>query len=136
MSVNKAILLGRLGKDPDMRYTPAGKGVCTFTIATSDKWVGEDGQKKESTVWHNIVAWGKPAEVIKEYMTKGSQIFIEGRIANRSYEDKDGNKKYVSEVVVQSFQFVGDRAKDDKSEPQPELPLPDRQEGNDDDLPF
>ena len=111
MSVNKAILLGRLGKDPDMRYTPAGKGVCTFTIATSDKWVGEDGQKKESTVWHNIVAWGKPAEVIKEYMTKGSQIFIEGRIANRSYEDKDANKKYLSEVVVQSFQFVGDRGK-------------------------
>ena len=109
MSVNKAILIGNLGKDPELRYTPSGKAVATFSIATTERWTGQDGQKNESTTWHNIVAWGKQAEVIKEYLSKGRQIYVEGRIVNRSYDDKDGNKRYISEIVVQSFQFIGNR---------------------------
>ncbi len=140
MSVNKAILIGRLGKDPDLRYTPAGKAVATFTMATSDNWTGEDGQKKESTVWHNIVAWGKQAEIIKEYMSKGRMLYVEGRISNRSYDDKDGNKRYISEVVVQNFQFLGDRqgggGEGGRGGSQaPDAPPPPSGNG-DDDLPF
>lgn len=143
MSVNKAILIGNLGKDPELRYTPSGKAVATFSLATTERWTGQDGQKSESTTWHNIVAWGKQAEVIKEYMTKGRQIYIEGRIVNRSYDDKDGNKKYISEVVVQNFQFIGTRAgggtdeKDIPGAPSDDAPPPSQGSGEgDDDLPF
>ena len=138
MSVNKAILIGNLGKDPELRYTPSG-----FSIATTERWTGQDGQKNESTTWHNIVAWGKQAEVIKEYLSKGRQIYVEGRIVNRSYDDKDGNKRYISEIVVQSFQFIGNRGEsgggssDYQPAPPvdgvPDQPMPD---DNDDDLPF
>jgi len=112
MSVNKAILIGNLGRDPELKYTSSGKAVATFTMATSERWTGQDGQKQESTTWHNIVAWGRQAEVINEYLAKGRQVYIEGRIANRSYDDKDGNKKYISEVVVQNFQFLGGKGGD------------------------
>ncbi|MBI5266945.1 MAG: single-stranded DNA-binding protein [candidate division Zixibacteria bacterium] len=115
MSVNKAILIGRLGKDPELRYTPGGKAVASFSLATNERWTGQDGQKNESTTWHNIVAWGKQAEIIKEYLTKGREIYIEGRIDNRSYEDKEGNKKYISEIVVTNFQMIGGRPGDDRS---------------------
>lgn len=143
MSVNKAILIGNLGKDPELRYTPSGKAVATFSLATTERWTGQDGQKSESTTWHNVVAWGRQAEVIKEYMAKGRQIYIEGRIVNRSYDDKDGNKKYISEVVVQNFQFIGNRAgggaedKDFSQAPPENSAPPDQGGGNgDDDLPF
>jgi single-strand DNA-binding protein len=140
MSVNKAILIGNLGRDPELRYTPGGKAVASFSLATTDRWTSADGEKKESTTWHNIVAWGKQAEVIKEYLTKGRQVYIEGRIDNRSYEDKDGNKRYVSEVVVQSFQFIGTRAdRETNSRGQPETapePANDDLGSGDDDLPF
>ncbi len=109
MSVNKAILIGNLGRDPELKYTSSGKAVATFTMATTDRWTSQDGQKQEQTIWHNIVAWGRQAEVINEYLAKGRQVYIEGRIVNRSYDDKDGNKKYISEVVVQNFQFLGGR---------------------------
>ena len=143
MSVNKVILLGNLGKDPDLRYTPSGKAVATFSLATSERWTSQDGQKQENTTWHNIVAWGKQAETMKEYLTKGRQVYIEGRIANRSYEDKEGNKKYISEVVVQSFSFVGNKGSSGNgggqtaaAEPAAET-VPDAGSGqSDDDLPF
>jgi len=143
MSVNKVILLGNLGKDPDLRYTPSGKAVATFSLATSERWTSQDGQKQENTTWHNIVAWGKQAETMKEYLTKGRQVYIEGRIANRSYEDKEGNKKYISEVVVQSFSFIGNRGSSGNgggqtasAEPVAET-APDAGSGqSDDDLPF
>jgi len=109
MSVNKAILIGNLGKDPELKFTQSGKAVVNFSLATSERWSDQSGEKKESTTWHNIVAWGKQAEVMNEYLKKGSQVYIEGRIDNRSYDDKEGNKKYISEVVVQSFQFIGKR---------------------------
>ena len=142
MSVNKAILIGRLGKDPDLRYTPAGKAVASFSLATSERWSAQDGQKKESTTWHNIVAWGRQAEVLKEYMHKGSQVYIEGRISNRSYDDKEGNKKYISEVVVQNFQFLDSKssssdANNEQQAPAGAPPEPPAGPGNDDDdLPF
>lgn len=116
MGVNKAILVGNLGRDPELTYTPSGKAVCKFTLATTERWTGQDGQRQENTIWHNIVAWGKPAEIINEYMAKGRQIYLEGRIVNRSYDDKDGNKRYISEVVVQNFQFLGGRGDGPDSE--------------------
>ena len=143
MSVNKAILIGHLGKDPELRYTQSGRAVASFTLATNERWTTQDGQKQESTTWHNIVAWGKQAEVIKEYLGKGRQIYIEGRIANRSYDDKEGNKRYVSEVVVQNFQFLGSRGDSGggsagpSGQPDPDLPPPPAGEASDnDDLPF
>jgi len=114
MSVNKAILIGRLGKDPELRYTESGKAVCSFSDATSERWKDKlSGEKKESTTWHNIVAWGKTGETIKEFFTKGSEIYLEGSIVNRSYDDKEGNKKYISEVKVQTFSFIGSKADND-----------------------
>jgi single-strand DNA-binding protein len=140
MSVNKAILIGRLGQDPDLRYTPSGRAVCSFPLATSERWTGQDGQKNESTTWHNIVAWGKQAEVIKEYLRKGREVYIEGRIDNRSYEDKEGIKRYRSEVIVQNFQFIGSRSDQDTSSSAPpaeeQVPAPSETSGDDDDLPF
>ncbi len=144
MSVNKAILIGNLGKDPELRYTPGGKAVATFSLATTERWTGQDGQKNESTTWHNIVAWGKQAEVIKEYLAKGRPVYIEGRIVNRSYDDKDGNKRYVSEIVVQNFQFIGGRGgsgggeeRDFSQAPPDTTPPPQTGDsGGDDDLPF
>jgi single-strand DNA-binding protein len=145
-SVNKAILIGNLGKDPELKYTPSGKAVCNFSIATSESWKDGEGVKQEATTWHNIVAWGRQAEVMKEYLTKGKQVYIEGRIENRSYEDKEGNKKYISEVVVQNFQFIGskgDAPATDDSAPKDNQPSSNsgaadngNGSGDDDDLPF
>ena len=140
MSVNKAILLGRLGKDPELTYTPSGKAVAKFSLATSERWTGQDGQRHEATTWHNIVAWGKQAEVMKEYLAKGREVFIEGRIENRSYDDKEGNKKYISEVVVTGFQLIGGRPGGGGSGSDSEAPAPSssgrESGGGDDDLPF
>jgi single-strand DNA-binding protein len=144
MGVNKAILIGNLGKDPELKYTPSGKAVASFSLATSERWTGADGQKNESTTWHNIVAWGKQAEILKEYLSKGKQVYIEGRIDNRSYEDKEGNKKYISEIVVTNFQFLGGRPQDDKGgsgggSASGTAPMPEPSGGGsaeDDDLPF
>ena len=143
MSVNKAFILGRLGKDPELRQTTSGKSCCTFSVATSERWTDQSGNKQESTTWHNIVAWGKQAEVMKEYLSKGSQVWIEGRIDNRSYDKKDGTKGYTSEVVVQNFQFVGGKAAPYQSEQSGgNAPIPGPQQtantgvGADDDLPF
>lgn len=133
MSVNKAFLLGRLGKDPELKFTPSGTAVCNFSIATSRKWKGKDDQKQEATTWHNVVAWGKQAETIKEYVGKGQEIHIIGRIDNRSYEDKEGNKKYISEVVVEDFSFVGSKADNQKELVKTSV---DQGSGDQDDPPF
>ncbi len=141
MSVNKAILIGRLGQDPELTYTQSGKAVCKFSVATNERWTSQDGQKQESTTWHNIVAWGRQGEVIKEYMSKGREIYIEGRIDNRTYDKKDGTKGYTSEVVVQSFQFIGSRGDyqggGDMPQSAPsEQGAPSGTSSDDDDLPF
>ncbi|MBD3422329.1 MAG: single-stranded DNA-binding protein [Chitinivibrionales bacterium] len=106
-SVNKAILIGNLGKDPELKYTPGGQAVTTFPIATTERWNDKSGQRQEKTEWHNIVVWGKMAETANQYLSKGRPVYIEGRISTRSWDDRDGNKRYRTEIVAQSFQFLG-----------------------------
>ncbi|HEY0250623.1 MAG TPA: single-stranded DNA-binding protein, partial [Kofleriaceae bacterium] len=96
--VNKVILVGNLGADPDMRYTPSGQGVCELRVATSESWNDKNGQRQERVEWHRIVVWGKRAEVCSKYLSKGRQVYVEGRIQTRTYDDKDGNKRYITEV--------------------------------------
>ena len=105
--VNKVILVGNLGADPDMRYTPSGQGVCELRVATSESWNDKNGQRQERTEWHRIVVWGKRAEVCSKYLSKGRQVYVEGRIQTRTYDDKDGNKKYITEVIAADVQFLG-----------------------------
>jgi len=105
--VNKVILVGHLGADPDMRYTPSGQGVCELHPATSESWNDKNGQRQERTEWHRIVVWGKRAEVCSKYLAKGRQVFVEGRIQTRTYDDKDGNKKYITEIIAADVQFLG-----------------------------
>ncbi|MEK7679957.1 MAG: single-stranded DNA-binding protein [Deltaproteobacteria bacterium] len=105
--VNKVILIGNLGKDPEIRYTPQGAAVCNFSIATARAWKDKDGNKKEETDWHNIVAFGKLAEICGEYLSKGRQVYIDGRIQTRSWDDKDGNKRYTTEIIANEMQMLG-----------------------------
>lgn len=105
--VNKVILVGRLGADPDMRYTPSGQGVCEMRLATSESWNDKNGQRQERTEWHRIVVWGKRAEICSKYLSKGRQVYVEGRIQTRSYDDKDGNKRYITEIIANDVQFLG-----------------------------
>lgn len=134
-SVNKAILIGNLGKDPEIRYTPSGQAVVTFSLATTEKWRDKDGQMQERTEWHNIVVWGRMAENANEYLKKGRPVYIEGRIQNRSYDDKDGNKRYISEVVAQRMQFLGGKP-DQAGGSRPAQEEPPEVAADDDDLPF
>ena len=139
-SVNKAILIGNLGGDPELRYTPSGMAVCNFSIATTEKWRDKQtNEMKESTNWHRIVLWGKQAETAKQYLTKGSPVYIEGRIQTRSWDD-NGVKKYITEIVGQRLQFLGRRSGEAAAEgdapPPPEADAAPPLTEEDDDLPF
>lgn len=116
MSVNKVIIVGRLGADPELRFTSEGKPVCSFSIATSEKWQGEDGQKNEKTQWHRIVCWGNLAENCDKYLSKGREAYIEGKLQSRSYEDKDGITRYVTEIIALNVMFLGSNQKNDPAE--------------------
>ncbi len=105
--VNKVILVGNLGNDPEMRQIPSGAAVCEFRIATNEVWTDKQGQRQERTEWHRIVVWGKQAENCSKYLTRGRQVFIEGKLRTRSWEDKDGNKRYMTEIVANDIQFLG-----------------------------
>ncbi len=107
MSVNKVILLGRLGQDPELKYTPGGAPVCNFSLATTEAWTDKQGQKQEKTEWHRVVVWGKLAELCNQYLAKGRQAFLEGRLQTRSWDDKDGNKRYTTEILANTVQFIG-----------------------------
>lgn len=107
MSVNKVILVGRLGQNPEVRYTPSGAAVANFSVATNESWMDKAGQKQERTEWHRIVVWGKLAELCSKYLTKGRQAYIEGRLQTRQWQDKDGQTKYTTEVQAQTVQFLG-----------------------------
>src|SRR6476659_2243606 len=109
MSVNKVILVGNLGKDPEVRFTQTGSAVANFSIATSEQGNDRDGKRQERTEWHNIVVWGKQAESCGQYLAKGRQVFVEGSIRTRQYDDKEGNKRYITEVIGQRVQFLGGR---------------------------
>ena len=108
-SINKVILIGNLGKDPEMKFTPTGKETCKFSLATNAKWTDANGEKKEAVTWHNIETWGRLAEICNKYLHKGSQVYIEGRIDNRSWDDQ-GVKKYFSSVVAEKVQFLGSKS--------------------------
>ena len=107
MSVNKVILIGRLGANPDVRYTPSGAAVANFNIATSESWNDKSGQKQERTEWHRIVVWGKLAQLCGEYLAKGRQVFVEGRLQTRQWQDKDNHTRYTTEVIANTVQFLG-----------------------------
>jgi single-strand DNA-binding protein len=108
--VNKVILIGNLGRDPEVRTTPNGQTVASFTLATSRKWKDKDGNRQEQTEWHNIVVWGRSAETAGQYLTKGKQLYVEGRLQTRSWEDRtSGEKRYKTEVVCDNFQMLGGR---------------------------
>jgi len=107
MAVNKVILVGNLGKDPELRYTPSGVAVATFPLATSERFRDKSGEMQERTEWHNIVAWRQLAEICGKYLHKGKQVYIEGKIQTRSYEDRDGNKRYMTEIVADQMQMLG-----------------------------
>ncbi|MBW2613498.1 MAG: single-stranded DNA-binding protein [Deltaproteobacteria bacterium] len=108
--INKAILIGNLGRDPEVRYTPDGTAVANFSIATSDQWKDKNtGEKREKTEWHRIVAFRRLGEICGEYLSKGRQVYIEGRIQTRDWEDKDGVKRYTTEIVADKMQMLGSR---------------------------
>jgi len=113
--VNKAIIIGRLGQDPELKYTPNGNAVCNFSIATSEKFKTKSGGEKEETQWHRICCWGKTAEIAAEYLAKGREVYIDGKIKTRSYEDKNGVKKYSTEIEAQTVQFLGGKNDNNKS---------------------
>ena len=110
MSVNKVIILGRLGQEPELRHTPTGSAVCNFSLATSENWTDKSGQRQERTEWHRIVVWGKLAELCNQYLAKGRQAFVEGKLQTRSWDDKDGNKRYTTEINATTVQFIGGQA--------------------------
>ncbi len=146
-TVNKVILLGRLGKDPEMRYAPSGTAIAKFSIATNSSQKNQSGEWVETTEWHNLVAFGKTAELAGEYLKKGKQVFVEGRLSTSSWEDQQGQKKYKTEIIVSELQFIGGKGDEgngyqaparQQSAPaaKPAEPEPAADTENDDDLPF
>ncbi|MCA1988115.1 MAG: single-stranded DNA-binding protein [Desulfarculus sp.] len=105
--VNKVILVGNLGADPEMKYTPSGTPICTFRLATSETFKDRDGNQQERTEWHRVVAWSKLAEICGQYLAKGRQVYVEGSIRTRSWDDQDGNKRFMTEIVARDVQFLG-----------------------------
>lgn len=107
--LNKVMIIGHLGRDPEMRYTPSGRPVTTFSVATSRSWSSNDGERHQETEWFNVVAWGNLAEICKQYLSKGQQVYIEGRLQTRKWEDKEGNKHTSVEIVANEMMILGDR---------------------------
>lgn len=105
-SVNRVILIGNLGKDPEVRFTGGGQAVANFTLATSETWNDKAGERQERTEWHRIVVWGKTAELCGEHLAKGRKVYLEGKVQTRSYKDKQGQDRYTTEIVAQSVQFL------------------------------
>lgn len=135
-SVNKVILVGNLGKDPELRYTSSGVAVATFSIATNESWKDPDGNLQERTQWHNIVAWRKLAEICGEYLKKGGKIYAEGRLQHRNYDDKNGVKRYVTEIVLDEMVMLDSRGGGQSTEMSAPAPQEDRSSEKADDLPF
>lgn len=109
-SINKVILIGNLGRDPEVRYTPSGTAVANFSLATTENWTNKDGEKQSRTEWHRIVAWGRLGETCGEYLSKGSQVYIEGSIQTNEWEDQEGNKRKTTEIRAWRMQMLGSRA--------------------------
>ncbi|MBC8316344.1 MAG: single-stranded DNA-binding protein [Desulfobulbaceae bacterium] len=126
--INKAMLIGNLGSDPEVRYTQSGAAVANFTIATTEKWKGQDGQMQEQTEWHRIVAFARLGEICGEYLSKGSKVYIEGRIQTRKWADKDGNNRYTTEIVAKEMKMLDSKGASsgstDYSQQEPPTPEP------------
>ncbi len=136
-SLNKVMLIGNLGKDPELKYTPSGVAVATFSMATSEQWKDQDGNAQERTEWHNIVAWRKLAEIVGEYMKKGKKVYVEGKLQTRNYE-KDGVKRYITEIVADQIIMLdgaGQRSTGSGSVSEEAAPVS-SDAPKDDDLPF
>ena len=136
--INKAILVGRLGKDPEVRYTPDGMMVTTFTLATDEQRKDKAGERVKTTEWHRIVTFGKLAEICGRYLTKGKLVYLEGRIQTRGWEDKDGNKRSTTEIIASNMQMLDTRGQKsaDGSQEEPPLPHPGNGPLPEDDVPF
>ena len=143
-SVNKVIIVGNLGKDPESRYFPSGDAVCNISVATSEKWKDKSGEQQEHTEWHRIAFFGKLAEIAGEYLKKGSPVYIEGRIRTRKWQDKEGQDKYSTEIVADRMQMLGskrDGGEERRADPQRKAPPAGNKSGGsfadmDDDIPF
>lgn len=107
--LNKVMIIGHLGRDPEMRYTPGGRPVTSFSVATSRTWTSAEGERHEETEWFNVVAWGNLAEICKQYLTKGQQVYVEGRLQTRRWEDQEGKKHFTTEVVANEMIMLGER---------------------------
>ncbi|HTM57487.1 MAG TPA: single-stranded DNA-binding protein [Candidatus Udaeobacter sp.] len=139
--VNKVILIGNLGANPEMRFTQGGQAVANLRLATTEKWTDKSGQKQEATEWHRVVVWGKQAEIVGQYLTKGRQVFIEGSIRTRQWQDQQGQKRFTTEIVARNVQMLGsrtERAGDDVAAtvPPDDAVVSDFGGGPDDDIPF
>jgi len=143
--MNKIILVGRLGKDPEVRFTTTGTALCKFSLATSEKWTDHDGQRQERTTWHNIVVWGKLAEICGQYLQKGRQAGVVGAIQHREYDDRDGTKRWITEVTAREVEFLGGKNGEGAPDTEAHTHAPSGEDqqpreppaaGDDDDLPF
>lgn len=141
-AINKVILIGNLGSDPEVRFLPSGQPVANFNIATTEKWTGRDGNPGERTEWHRIVVFGKQAENCKEYLKKGRQVYVEGRLQTREWEDKEGQKKRTTEIIAQTVQFLGSGGGREREPSEPPSPSSSSSSGEpsvlggEDDIPF
>jgi single-strand DNA-binding protein len=144
-SLNKVMLIGNLGRDPEVRFTPDGSPVASFSIATSEAWTDKNGTRQERTEWHNIVAWNKLADLAKRYLTKGRPVYVEGRIRTREWDDRDGNKRRTTEIVATQMVLLGSRppGAESSASPQPvQRAVPDAEPAlsdstiTDEDIPF
>jgi len=129
--LNKVMVIGHLGRDPEMRFTPSGRPVTSFSMATSRSWKTSDGERRTETEWFNVVAWGSLAEICNQYLKKGQQVYIEGRLQNRRWEDDDGNKRNTTEIVAREMIMLGER-RDQKEEDSVE----EADSGEEEDFPF
>ena len=135
-SLNKVILIGNLGKDPEVRYTPGGDAVCNFSIATTETWKDKAGEKQEDTQWHNCTAWRRLGEICGEYLKKGSQVYIEGKMKTRKYTDKNGVEKYATEVIVDEMKMLGARPEGAAKTERAAAPTKGKADDFDSDIPF
>ena len=141
MGVNKVILVGNLGANPEVRSTQGGQMVANLRLATTERWTDKNGQKQEQTEWHRVVVWGRQAEIVSQYLTKGRQIYVEGRIRTRQWQDQQGQKRFTTEIVAQNIQMLGSRGdaapRDETTVTMPpDEATADFGGGPDDDIPF
>ena len=134
--INKVILIGRLGADPEIRYTPSGAEVATFRIATSEAWTNKSGEKEERTEWHRIVAWRGLAKICGEYLSKGKLVYIEGKLRTRSWEDRDGNKRTTTEIEATDMKMLGAVGEADRKAKEPEAESAPPAAKEEEDIPF